>query len=113
MKTNSNGPGQTRCPVCGSDTAFIIEINRPVVFLCECDSCGKFIIRKKVLEQLLVMKSFQENRKVISEYLRNYNREQNKPLEIVLDKQESLARDSMTIDEILETVLSEEDEKSS
>lgn len=102
MNINENGPEQVACPICGGEGAFVIEVDRPVVLLCQCDSCGKFVIKKKVLDRLLGTKSFLQNRKLVSRFTRNFFLKNERPLEIVLDKKESIAKDPMTIEEILQ-----------
>lgn len=103
MSITKSGSEQEACPICGGDSAFIIEVDRPVVFLCACEVCGKFVIKEEVFERLLKTKSFLNNRKFLSRFVRDYFLKYERPLEIVLEKKESISNDSMTIEEILQS----------
>ncbi len=40
------------CFICGNPDSATIEFDRPVILLCECDGCGRFILKygtRKVL----------------------------------------------------------------
>ncbi|MDY7037516.1 MAG: hypothetical protein SV375_15295 [Thermodesulfobacteriota bacterium] len=85
------------CPICKSPESAIIEFDRPVVMLCECSNCGKFIIKEKTLQALEQEKEFEKNRKNISDFIRNFFEESGQPLEIVKNMETALTEKSLSI----------------
>ena len=92
------------CPICESKDAVPIEFDRPVVLLCECNNCRKFIMKKETWKILVLRKDFKENRDRMSDFVRKYFEKYKKPLEIVSDENLPLAKDQMPITQIFEAI---------
>ena len=101
MKTNEDELKSVGCPICASKGTIPIEFDEPVVLLCECGNCRKFIVKKETLKLLELRRDFKKNRNRISSFMR-YNFEKSHiPLEIISKDEVALTKNQITIEEIL------------
>ena len=96
-----NGEEQpSGCPICRSEESVQIEFDRPVILLCECKNCRKFILRKETSDFLDKRQDFNENRQEISLFSREYFQKYKVPLEIVPHQRLCKKKSQMTIEQI-------------
>ena len=92
------------CPICKSLESAIIEFDRPVVMLCECSNCGKFILKEKTLQDLEQEKEFEKNRENISNVIRSCFEEFGRPIEIVTNMEKSITEKSLSIGNVFKKI---------
>ena len=101
MKKNESEQQPLGCPICGSKESIQIEFDRPIILLCECNNCRKFILRKETYDFLDERKDFNENRQRISDFSRGYFQKYKIPLEIVPHERLAVKKSQITIEQIL------------
>jgi hypothetical protein len=89
------------CPICQSDGAGVLEIDRPTVWLCDCDRCGKFIVSKMTCLRLAGKSDFSELRQDISNRIKKHFDEFKRPLQIISYNEKPLVQDSVTIGKLI------------
>ena len=101
MNTNEDELTSVGCPICRSKRTLPIEFDEPVVLLCECGNCRKFIVKKARLELLEARDDFKKNRNRISSFMKYNFEKSHKPLEIISKDEVALTKNQITIEEIL------------
>jgi hypothetical protein len=100
--TGDNPPDKGECcPVCGCSDAAVIEMDRPVVYLCECARCGKWIIGARTLTALRQDAEFEKCREKISAVIRKHFNKSHRPLEIIEDGGKGTTPSAITISQLL------------
>lgn len=113
MKKNESDQQPLGCPICGSEESIQIEFDRPIILLCECNNCKKFILRKETYDFLDERKDFNENRQRISDFSRDYFQKHKTPLEIVPYERLSIKKSQMTIEQIFKQTKARKQQASS
>ena len=90
-----------RCPICRTPHAGAIEFDKPAVLLCDCNRCGKYILKKETFLQLARKMDFDVYRYRISDRINKHYKEFKRPIQIVTFREKPLIQDAITIGRLL------------
>jgi len=89
------------CPICKNKNTGAFEFAKPAVLLCDCDRCGKYIVRRETFLRLARKNIFNGIRYNISDLIEKHFRQYGTPLQIISYTEKPLVQDAITIGKLI------------